>query len=451
MSFGEILTNLRKGKGLSQEELANELNVSRQAVSKWESNSAYPETEKILAICKLFDVSMDELMGLKVKNIKKQNNLMAVLNRWCDSFVKSIRLFFNLSFMNKVFCLLEMGLYLFLIIIILSIFNLILNTILEQIFVVIPYEIKGILISIFQGVLLAFYFVITLVILIKLFKLRYLNYYDVEDKPKVDDIKNEEIVKSDNSKKIIIRDTKGFNPFSYLYKFFVLFIKGFSLLFLLFVAFIFVLLCTLLMFDLYFINYGLLLIFLAFIFLALIVICYVVLELVIKLIFNLKINSKRLYYMFVSSLIVLGISIGLSVCELTTYKIEEKIYNNKTSSLTVDMKDNLIIDQIEYDNIDIIYEDRDDILIEYYTDDYLDGKIKVNNFETSGYILEYFHLFNLKQDTISLGGIIDNMLNQIKNKTILTHMNYYYKIYLHISEDNYQKLIDNYNKYMMEE
>ena len=71
MSFGEILTNLRKGKGLSQEELANELNVSRQAVSKWESNSAYPETEKILAICKLFDVSMDELMGLKVKSIKR--------------------------------------------------------------------------------------------------------------------------------------------------------------------------------------------------------------------------------------------------------------------------------------------------------------------------------------------------------------------------------------------
>ena len=131
--------------------------------------------------------------------------------------------------------------------------------------------------------------------------------------------------------------------------------------------------------------------------------------------------------------------------------MEEKVFDNKTSSLTVDMKDNLIIDQIEYDNVDIIYEDRNDILIEYYTDDYLDGKIKVNNFETSGYILEYFHLFNLKPDNISLGGLIDEFLEQIKNKTILINMDTYYKIYLHISEENYLKLNDNYNKYMMEE
>lgn len=451
MSFGEILTNLRKGKGLSQEDLANELNVSRQAVSKWESNSAYPETEKILAICKLFDVSMDELMGLKVKSIKNDKKVFTVLNNWCDNFVKSIRLFFNLSFMNKIFCLLEMGLYLLIIIIILSIFNLILETILSQIFVMIPYEIEGILSSIFRGVLLAFYFIITLVILIKLFKLRYLNYYEIDDKPKVEDIKSEEQITTEKPKKIIIRDSKGFNPLSYLYKFFVLFLKGLGILFLLFMAFIFVLLCTMLMFDLYFINYGLILIFIAIALVSLIVACYVILELIIKLIFNLKINGKKLYYMFIVSLIVLGISIGLTVCELTTYKVEEKVFANKTSSLTVDMKDNLIIDQIEYDNVDIIYEDRDDILVEYYTDDYLDGKIKVNNFETSGYILEYFHLFNLKPDNISLGSLIDDFLEQIKNKTILINMDTYYKIYLHISEENYLKLNDNYNKYMMEE
>ena len=65
MSFGEKLAKLRKEKGLSQEELAQELNVSRQAVSKWESNNSYPETEKIIQICKLFDYSMDELIGLK--------------------------------------------------------------------------------------------------------------------------------------------------------------------------------------------------------------------------------------------------------------------------------------------------------------------------------------------------------------------------------------------------
>ena len=55
MSLSENLQNLRKIKNISQEELAEKLNVSRQAVSKWESGSGYPETEKIIAICEIFD------------------------------------------------------------------------------------------------------------------------------------------------------------------------------------------------------------------------------------------------------------------------------------------------------------------------------------------------------------------------------------------------------------
>ena len=51
MSLSENLQNLRKIKNMSQEELAEKLNVSRQAVSKWESGNGYPETEKIISIC----------------------------------------------------------------------------------------------------------------------------------------------------------------------------------------------------------------------------------------------------------------------------------------------------------------------------------------------------------------------------------------------------------------
>ena len=47
MTFGEKLQKLRKESGLSQEELADQLNVSRQAVSKWERDNGYPETEKL--------------------------------------------------------------------------------------------------------------------------------------------------------------------------------------------------------------------------------------------------------------------------------------------------------------------------------------------------------------------------------------------------------------------
>lgn len=68
MNFGENLQNLRKISHISQEELAEKLNVSRQAISKWESNDCYPETEKLLKICELFNCSMDTLLKGKIGN-----------------------------------------------------------------------------------------------------------------------------------------------------------------------------------------------------------------------------------------------------------------------------------------------------------------------------------------------------------------------------------------------
>lgn len=75
MSLSENLQNLRKNKNMSQEELAEKLNVSRQAVSKWESGSGYPETEKIITICEIFECSMDQLVKGKISDdIKSERN-----------------------------------------------------------------------------------------------------------------------------------------------------------------------------------------------------------------------------------------------------------------------------------------------------------------------------------------------------------------------------------------
>lgn len=59
MAFPENLQYLRKRAKLTQEELAEELKVSRQSVSKWETGEAYPETEKLIALCDKFGVTMD--------------------------------------------------------------------------------------------------------------------------------------------------------------------------------------------------------------------------------------------------------------------------------------------------------------------------------------------------------------------------------------------------------
>lgn len=62
MTLSEKLFMLRKKNGLSQEQLAEQLGVSRQAISKWESGQSVPENEKMIAISNYFQVSLDYLM-----------------------------------------------------------------------------------------------------------------------------------------------------------------------------------------------------------------------------------------------------------------------------------------------------------------------------------------------------------------------------------------------------
>lgn len=74
MSFSDNLRTLRKSKNLSQEELAEMLGVSRQAVSKWESDEGYPEVEKLLIIAKELNVSLDSLMYSEIPAKKSETN-----------------------------------------------------------------------------------------------------------------------------------------------------------------------------------------------------------------------------------------------------------------------------------------------------------------------------------------------------------------------------------------
>ena len=76
MSFAENLKQLRKQKQLSQEELAEILDVSRQAISKWEQGIGYPEVEKLLLLASKLSVSLDSLMETEIarkSNAQKQN------------------------------------------------------------------------------------------------------------------------------------------------------------------------------------------------------------------------------------------------------------------------------------------------------------------------------------------------------------------------------------------
>ena len=75
MKINEKLISLRKEKGWSQEELANQLNVSRQAISKWELGESLPDTNNIMQLSKLYGKSIDDLLDNNSvsKKIKSKN------------------------------------------------------------------------------------------------------------------------------------------------------------------------------------------------------------------------------------------------------------------------------------------------------------------------------------------------------------------------------------------
>ena len=75
MEFNEKLQELRKQRGLTQEELAEKLYVSRTAISKWESGRGYPNIESLKAIAKFFSVTVDELLSSgEVLTIAEEDN-----------------------------------------------------------------------------------------------------------------------------------------------------------------------------------------------------------------------------------------------------------------------------------------------------------------------------------------------------------------------------------------
>lgn len=76
MTLGDKLSKLRKERNLTQEQLADILGVSRQAISKWESDTAYPETDKLIRLSELFNCSLDYLLKDAVetdKNVQTEN------------------------------------------------------------------------------------------------------------------------------------------------------------------------------------------------------------------------------------------------------------------------------------------------------------------------------------------------------------------------------------------
>ena len=108
MNFSEKILALRKANDLTQEQLAEKLDVSRQSISKWESGQAVPELEKIVALSAIFDVTTDYLLkssemddlSVKTEMLEKQQQMMLIREQkrqqilWCVMYSLAVYLIF---------------------------------------------------------------------------------------------------------------------------------------------------------------------------------------------------------------------------------------------------------------------------------------------------------------------------------------------------------------------
>lgn len=115
MEFAEKILTLRKSNDLTQEELAEKLNVSRQSVSKWESGQAVPELEKIVALSSVFNVTTDYLLkpaeidelSVKTNILEKQQQQILLREKQRNKIVRCVMyavgvylLFFAVAFIG---------------------------------------------------------------------------------------------------------------------------------------------------------------------------------------------------------------------------------------------------------------------------------------------------------------------------------------------------------------
>ena len=91
MSLGENINRLRTERGMNQEELAEALAVSRQSISKWETDASVPELEKLVKLARLFGVTLDELVSGKGPEEEAEPERAEACQKRKDDFYRAYR------------------------------------------------------------------------------------------------------------------------------------------------------------------------------------------------------------------------------------------------------------------------------------------------------------------------------------------------------------------------
>lgn len=454
MKFCEKLQKLRKEKGYSQEQLADLLDVSRQSVSKWESGTTYPEMDKLLSLCKIFDVTLDDLTNDEVSEatIKERNksNFGNLVYAILDIINKSIEMFKSMDKKEIIKCISE----LFILFIILLIFKLPFNYLNESVArVFINFSSRGFQITNSIWLLLSntIYLILFIAIFIYVYKIRFLDKFEYQEK-EVKENNNEskdleekepeikEAKKKTTKHSYILFDALG-SIFNIILKICLFFIC-----LPLVICFIILIVFTFIALIFQFMNLNYIGVFICL--LGTTIALFIIMEIFIRFLFSSAIKFSRMFITFSIGLILIGFGGALFAFEISSTNYIDDIpkgYNIKTDEYTYEMTDNLKVfpyyRNIEY-QVDDTLEDEVKVIVNYY-----DDFIYVNVSKNSNDI--FIHTFSEWKDGLNLLALVkDNLANKtIYNYSLLSEIS----ITVLANSSNLEKLQENWQNYIEEE
>ncbi len=474
MKFCDKLSKLRKANNMSQEQLAERLEMSRQAISKWESGSSYPDMGTIMQLCKILNCSLDELVDDdatgNTDNIKSNKfNINNWLKEILDFITKTYNMFCSMTFKQKIKCIFEVFLIGLVIFIIGSLISVLGRELLNSLFRMLPYEAYNVIIGICEFIYTLLFIILGFIVGIHLFKIRYLDYFvTVEDKnvtektieKPIDENNNTEkkgnVILEKPKEKIVIRDPQH-TTYSFLNglgKIVLLIVKIFLLFFVMPFVALFVAGVIGIVISIFLLQYGLIFLGVLIAILGGLIITYLFIEASFRILFNLKHSFKRIFILFIIGLVLVGSGIGLSMMEFSKFKIEPATDNIETKTEEIEINENTTIAFLYKRNVELIEDESlKNIKIEFDNTRYLEYKIhsynrKIYSKENDDsknkvfkvYELDYYYLDNYS-DFLKYK---DDILNEIKNYKIIDYdRNSQIKIYG--SEANLKILTDNYD------
>lgn len=437
MNLGSNLKKIRKDNNLSQEELADKLGVSRQAVSKWESGLAIPEMEKLISICKLFDYNIDDLLNQDIEEVNENKQTKGNINKYVDDFLnfitKVVNMFSSMNWQTKIKCILEQLIIGGVIALVLFFIGAVVLSIVSSILIVFPDRVYYLLYNIISDIYSVFCLILGVILLVHIFKVRYLDYYVIFcDNNNGDEEKGEPKFLNNQEKKVIIRDPdkSGDRFIALLFREIIFLVKVFALFFcfgfccsLVFFSFLFIL-------SFLFIKTGLVFVGSLLMIVGAIVINLIILIILYNFIVDKKIKKNILFLLFVSSLVVGGIGCGIFCIGFTDFKVDN--YNSDNSNeVVISWSDDLRICD-DYYNITYVESDDKDVRIKYEYSKYYD--VEVINHDNNIWFDVYFDYDDNMQ-------IIRDYIEDINDKRFVDYSNISVTVYTNL--ENIEKIKNN--------